>query len=150
VSQRIVVLDTNILLDLLVFNDPACQPLMAPLASGSLRWLATQPMRDELERVLAYPKIIPRLAFYGLEAEKVLAQFDALVQLQGVPPKAPYTCKDPDDQKFVDLAVAHQNPLQPCWLLSKDRAILCMAKRLAPGVFTGPAAINVVAKSCQL
>jgi predicted nucleic acid-binding protein len=35
------------------------------------------------------------------------------------------TCKDPDDQKFIDLAVAHQ-----AHLLSKDHAVLCMQKRL--------------------
>ena len=40
--------------------------------------------------------------------------------------KASYTCKDADDQKFIDLAVAHQTVL-----VSKDKAVLCMAKRLA-------------------
>ena len=34
-------------------------------------------------------------------------------------------CKDPDDQKFIDLAVLHQ-----AMLLSKDNAVLCMKKRL--------------------
>ena len=42
-----------------------------------------------------------------------------------VAPKAPITCKDPDDQRFIDLAVA-----QRCLVLSKDHAVLCMAKRL--------------------
>ena len=41
------------------------------------------------------------------------------------PPKAPVTCSDPDDQKFIDLAVARQ-----ALLLSKDRAVLSMKKRL--------------------
>ena len=35
------------------------------------------------------------------------------------------TCKDPDDQKFIDLAVAHG-----ATLLSKDRAVLALKKRL--------------------
>jgi predicted nucleic acid-binding protein len=38
---------------------------------------------------------------------------------------APLRCADPDDQKFIDLAVQHK-----AQLLSKDRAVLCMAKRL--------------------
>ena len=36
------------------------------------------------------------------------------------------TCGDPDDQKFIDLAVAHR-----CTLLSKDYEVLRMRKRLA-------------------
>jgi predicted nucleic acid-binding protein len=82
-------------------------------------------MRDELERVLAYPNIVPRLVYYQLTAQEVLAQFDALVSLHPVAPKASVTCKDADDQKFIDLAIAHQ-----AVLLSKDNAVLCMAKRL--------------------
>ena len=82
-------------------------------------------MRDELERVLAYPQIAKRLAFYELSAEQVLAARDAQVQTVEVPPKAGVTCKDPDDQKFIDLAVA-----QRCTVLSKDHAVLCMVKRL--------------------
>ena len=134
---RRVVLDTNIVLDAFVFKDPATMPLLDGLHSGTLIWLATQPMRDELERVLAYPQIVKRLVHYQLDAATVLAQFDALAQLQGVAPKAPLTCKDPDDQKFIDLAVAHQS-----LLLSKDQAVLCMAKRLLTLAVTAQAAIN--------
>jgi putative PIN family toxin of toxin-antitoxin system len=121
-----IVLDTNIVLDLFVFNDPASQPLKQALQGGEVRWLATQAMRDELERVLAYPQIVPRLAFYSLTAADVLLQFERLVQLEPAAPKAPLSCSDADDQKFIDLAVAHQ-----AVLLSKDRAVLGMKKRLA-------------------
>ncbi len=132
-----VVIDTNIVLDSFVFNDPATAPLLAGLESGTLHWLATQPMRDELERVLAYPKIVKRLAHHQLEADLVLAQFDTLAQLQPVAGKAPVTCKDPDDQKFIDLAVAHKT-----LLLSKDQAVLCMGKRLLALAVTAQAAIK--------
>lgn len=120
-----IVLDTNIVLDLLVFQDPLTRPLREALAAGQLRWIATAPMRDELERVLAYPQIAKRLAFYGLDPAEVLAARDAQVHTVEVAPKAPVTCKDPDDQRFIDLAVAHR-----CRVLSKDHAVLCMAKRL--------------------
>lgn len=121
-----IILDTNIVLDVFVFADAAAQPVREGLQSGCLSWLATQPMRDELERVLAYPQIVPRLAFYGLDAAAVLAGFDRHAHLVDVPPKAPVTCKDADDQKFIDLAVAHQG-----LLLSKDKAVLALRKRLA-------------------
>lgn len=121
-----VVLDTNIVLDLFVFADAAAQPLKAALAQQSLHWLATPAMREELARVLAYPQISPRLAFYQLQAQDVLDGFDRHAQLVDAPAKAPVTCSDPDDQKFIDLAVARQ-----ALLLSKDRAVLSMNKRLA-------------------
>lgn len=120
-----VVLDTNIVLDAFIFNDPAAQPLRDGLQSGALQWIATQPMRDELARVLAYPKIVKRLAYYQLNEASVLAQFDTLARIVDVAPKASATCKDADDQKFIDLAVAHHS-----LLLSKDNAVLCMKKRL--------------------
>ena len=120
-----MVLDTNIVLDLFIFSDPATLPLRAALELGSRRWIATSVMRDELERVLAYTHLIPRMAFYQVSAGYVLARFDAHVQLVAVAPKARYICKDADDQKFIDLAVAHQ-----ALLLSKDKAVLTMAKRL--------------------
>lgn len=120
-----LVLDTNIVLDLLVFDDPATGPLRVALAQGEWRWLATAPMRDELARVLNYPQIAARLALRGLAASAVLASFDAQTQTVPVAPKAPVTCKDADDQKFIDLAVHHR-----ATLLSKDAAVLCMKKRL--------------------
>ena len=120
-----IVLDTNIVLDLWLFDDAAAKPLRAQLEAGQWQWLATQSMRDELERVLAYTHIMPKLAYYGLNAETLLARFDSQVALRDVAPKASAVCKDPDDQKFIDLAVAHQ-----AVLLSKDKAVLCMRKRL--------------------
>ncbi len=120
-----IVLDTNIVLDAFVFSDAAALPIRDGLAGGTLQWTATQPMRDELQRVLAYPKIIPRLAFYQLDAAQVLAAFDRHVRIVDVAPKADIACKDPDDQKFIDLAVAYG-----ALLLSKDAAVLCMARRL--------------------
>ena len=120
-----IVLDTNIALDLLLFANPASQPLRQLLASRQKHWVATMPMRDELARVLDYPLLAARLLKQQQTAGQLLALWDAQVQLQPVAAKAPYTCKDTDDQKFIDLAVAHRAPL-----LSKDRAVLSMAKRL--------------------
>ncbi len=120
-----VVLDTNILLDLFIFSDPATAALRAALDARELRFLSTAVMREELRRVLDYPQLQPRMAFYGITAAQVLAAFDARATLCEVAPKAVFTCKDADDQKFIDLAAAHR-----AQLLSKDKAVLCMARRL--------------------
>lgn len=137
---REAVLDTNIVLDVFVFADEASRPLRQELEQGRLQWLATQAMRDELERVLAYPQIASRMAFHGIEAAGVLAQFDRWVSLVEAPPKADVTCRDPDDQKFIDLAVARR-----CLLLSKDRAVLSMKKRLLARMVQAQPAMHLVA-----
>ena len=123
---RPVVVDTNVALDLLIFSDPRTAPLRQLLAEGRLAWTATQVMRDELERVLAYPHIAGRMDYYRVSAAQVLAAFDAQVRLVDIAPKVAYVCKDADDQKFIDLAAAHR-----AILLSKDKAVICMRKRLA-------------------
>ena len=128
------VIDTNIVLDLWLFEDPSTIPLRAALQSGAISHLATGSMRDELERVLTYPHLIKRMAKSNIQAPDILNRFDEY-QLAAEPAaKAACTCKDPDDQKFIDLAVAHAVPL-----LSKDNAILCMKKRLLEsGVVLNP------------
>ena len=128
------VIDTNIVLDLWLFQDPATEPLRAALQSGRIAHLATQSMRDELARVLTYPHLMKRMLKSDLQAQDILDRFDQY-QLSAAPAaKAACTCKDPDDQKFIDLAVAHAAPL-----LSKDAEILCMKKRLLQaGVVLNP------------
>ena len=71
-----IVLDTNVVLDLLVFDDPATPALQQALDEGALRWIATPVMREELARVLEYPHLVVRLDHYRLSADDVLAAFD--------------------------------------------------------------------------
>jgi putative PIN family toxin of toxin-antitoxin system len=125
-TSPVVVIDTNVVLDLWLYQDPATPALREALAKREVAWLATQVMRDELERVLAYPHIAARLALGQQTAADVLAQFDAHVQLMPVAAKCQFVCKDPDDQKFIDLAAAHQ-----AQLISKDKAVLAMRNRMA-------------------
>ncbi len=135
-----VVLDTNIVLDLWLYQDPATPALLEALKNKSVQWLATHVMRDELERVLAYTHIAQRLALGQLAAQDILAQFDAHAQRMPIAAKAQFVCKDADDQKFIDLAAAHRTQL-----ISKDKAVLTMRNRMARlGVAVGkvfPAAL---------
>lgn len=155
----IAVLDTNIVLDLFLFKDPRAAPLLEQLISGQLTWHATAHMRNELERVLTYPHIAAKLAFYQKSPADILAAFDQFAKLAPAPAvRAPYVCKDPDDQVFIDLAChlarkalatnesgqLRSNPSdlpngkpgdhsitnQTVRLISKDKAVLSMRKRL--------------------
>ncbi len=125
-TTEALVLDTNIALDLFVFQDGATEALRGLVERADGAWIATAAMREELVRVLGYPQIARRLVAQTRPAQEVLDAFDRCTRLVAVAPKAAYTCKDPDDQKFIDLAAAHR-----ATLVSKDDAVLCMAKRLA-------------------
>lgn len=119
-----MVLDTNVVLDWLVFNDPGVSTLAAAVEAGRLRWLACPRMRDELARTLAYPA----LAAWSPDSERTLASFDRWVQPCATPPAAPgLVCRDADDQVFVDLALAGRAQ----WLITRDRALLDLAKAAA-------------------
>ncbi|MDP1684008.1 putative toxin-antitoxin system toxin component, PIN family [Hydrogenophaga sp.] len=125
-TTEALVLDTNIALDLFVFQDAATEALRTAVERADGAWIATAAMREELVRVLDYPQIARRLEAKARPAQDVLDAFDRFTRLVAEAPKAAYTCKDPDDQKFIDLAAAHR-----ATLVSKDDAVLCMAKRLA-------------------
>jgi putative PIN family toxin of toxin-antitoxin system len=121
-----LVLDTNIVLDLFVFKDPSVRTLTQALQSGGVQWLATNAMRDELARVLDYPKISAYLARVQIGATEVMTAFDQMAEIHPAPAAASVICSDADDQKFIDLALAHQASL-----ISKDEAVLQLAKPLA-------------------
>lgn len=120
-----VVLDTNIVLDIFVFCNVQAAVLRAQLEQQSLHWLVTQPIIKELACVLQYAKLQPWLQKHELSASQLLFKLDGLTQCVPVPVKASMTCKDPDDQKFIDLAVAQQAQL---W--SRDKAVRALKKRL--------------------
>lgn len=123
---RAVVLDTNVVLDLLVFRDPSTQALHEALTAGRLRWLALPSMRAEFARVLDYPHLAAWRAQHDRPASAALAAFDALARPAAAVGSAPVRCRDPDDQPFIDLAVAHR-----ALLLSKDRDVLATQTHLA-------------------
>lgn len=123
----LLVLDTNIVLDWLYFADPRCAALDAAIGSGEVRWLASAAMRDELAHVLGCGAI--RGDAPG-DAASVLAgwqRWATPVEPDGraVPPGL--RCTDPDDQKFIDLALQ----VGASALLSRDRAVLKLARRAA-------------------
>ena len=120
-----IVLDTNVVLDWLLFRDPSSAPFAAAIASQAVRWVASLAMREELATVLKRGLALA----HSTEAAVVLAAWDAHVILVEAAPILPSAmglqCSDPDDQKFLDLAHAHS----ASWLLSRDRAVLKLARR---------------------
>ena len=124
-SEAWVVIDTNVALDLWVFKDTRTEDLKNALDKKTLNWIATAAMREELKRVLDYPHIKLRVLKMQKSLGDLMANFDALVDIKADVPKCKFTCKDPDDQKFIDLAAHYQTPL-----VSKDKCVLAMKNRL--------------------
>lgn len=118
-----LVLDTNTVLDWLVFRDPSAALFSQAVCSGAVRWLACPRMREELTRTLGYRSLVK----WKPDSEHVLSHFDAHALVLPEPPPAPSSlrCSDADDQVFLDLALAHG----ASWLLSHDRALLRLARR---------------------
>jgi predicted nucleic acid-binding protein len=121
-----LVLDTNVVLDCLLFRNPECAALQAAVVAGQVRWIATAAMRDELAHVLGRG----HLDAWRPDLAALWAAWDRHCSTVAVPPAiappARLRCSDPDDQKFIDLAVAA--PAR--WLVSRDRAVLKLARRL--------------------
>ena len=123
-----LVLDTNVCLDLFVFGDVQCAALHEALRTGAVEAVSDETCRAEWLAVLGYPQ----LALDAVRREAAMATFDAQLRLLPAAghcsvadaPKLP-RCRDPDDQKFLELA-------QACgaqWLLSRDRELLKLARR---------------------
>jgi predicted nucleic acid-binding protein len=129
IPRPAIVLDTNVVLDWLLFADPSAAPVAAAIEQRQVRWIATPAMRNELADVLARGLAVRRDA----DPARLLGTWDAHAETLPAPaPERPPNalvlhCTDPDDQKFIDLALATGAP----WLLSRDRAVLRLSKRAA-------------------
>ena len=120
-----VVLDTNILLDIFVFNDERAIHLKQAIVNESIVAIASQ------KTMLEFADVIRRPLFKLDEATQVavLSQWQSIAQQyddSDLAP-APWICQDPDDQIFLDLAYR----LRPAILISKDNAVLNIAGRAA-------------------
>ena len=117
-----LVLDTNVLLDWLVFQDPSTAALDHAIRSREWQWVATPPMRSELEQVLTRAHLMSRQT----DPLFALATWDAWAQVvapASLAEPGALRCADPDDQKFIDLALQFG-----AVLLSRDRAVLRLAR----------------------
>lgn len=124
-DMRDCILDTNCVLDWLLFDDPRARIMQQHWQLGRYRWIAQPAMRDELQRVLSYPAIASQLQARNILAQEILQLFDRrCVEVKAALPAA-VRCQDADDQMFVDLAVARQ-----AVLFSRDKAILALTSRL--------------------
>lgn len=123
--MTVVVFDTNVLLDLFVFNDFRALHLKQALIEGKLDALATQATLEEFADVIARP-------LFSLDQEQqgqIFRHWQSLARVinDNNLLKSPWVCQDPDDQVFLDLAFT----IKPCTLISKDNEVLRFANKAA-------------------
>lgn len=119
---KTLILDTNIVLDLLVFQDPRADWIRDGIARGQFELIYSSEMLVELTDVIARPQF----AQSGYDQSTVLSSWTQMAIHKPTPPRCSFRCDDPDDQAFIDLAY-HYRPSQ---LLSKDRKVLQMQRTL--------------------
>jgi uncharacterized protein len=152
-----LVLDTNVWLDWLVFDEPTLAPLRAAHAAGRVEIVMDAACEAELARVLAYD--------LGKHTIGAKAQASCIERCRGVAKRVemPVTatapsaasgvgsasatiaaglprCSDPDDQKFLELALASRADV----LVTKDQALLDLARRKLPFRIAAPQALGAL------
>ncbi len=124
-----IILDTNVVLDWLVFEHPPGCRIGEDIVSGRLRWIGSEGMREELVDVLG--RLLTQADLQRWSHRHPWAMDMALRWQCPVPSPAPLPhpmrlrCTDPDDQIFIDLALSRHTP----WLVSRDRALLRLGRR---------------------
>lgn len=121
-----VVLDTNAVLDWLVFGDPTARVVGAAITDGRLQWLVSPRMLAELSAVLSRP-LNPRWDHAREHALTIDVAALALLCAEPAIASSRLLCRDASDQVFIDLARAHS----PAVLLTRDHALLALRKRAA-------------------
>ena len=121
--MKSVVLDTNVLLDIFVFNDFRAIHLKQALIDRQVDALATSKTLEEFADVISRP-------LFCLEQEvqdRILSQWHSIARVLDDETLliAPWQCQDPDDQVFLNLAYT----AKPSLLISRDNEVLKLANR---------------------
>jgi uncharacterized protein len=126
-GRRGLVLDSNVVLDWLLFEDVRVRPMVQAIETGAVQWLVNSAVRHELEVVMARGEL-------GRWGHRQPMLWQAWAQWACERPLPPVSliasllrCTDVEDQKFLDLAVDQQ----ACWLVTRDRAVLKLSRKAA-------------------
>ena len=124
-----LVLDTQVWLDWLVFQDPGVRDLRIAVEKGRAEIWMDAACEAELARVLAYDlgkhSIAPDAQAAALAQARRIAQRLDTVLSPAERASLP-RCRDKDDQIFLEAALAARADI----LVTKDRELLKLARRL--------------------
>jgi len=118
-----LVLDTNIVMDMLHFDDRHTRPLQTAINAASMQCFTDTECLAELQRVTGYPE-------FGLDLharEVLMTNYRSSVSLCDATGEENYLlprCRDADDQKFLILAARCQADL----LITRDKLLLKLTR----------------------
>lgn len=128
-SPTDIILDTNVVLDWLVFQHASGLAIGEAITSGRARWIVSPALHEELIDVLGRLLHVPNLMRWAARHEPALAMVAQWARPVAAPGPLPYgerlRCSDPDDQCFIDLAISRRTPC----LVSRDHALRRLARR---------------------
>jgi putative PIN family toxin of toxin-antitoxin system len=139
-----LVLDTNVWLDWLAFDDDAIAPLKSAQAAGAVEIFSNEACARELVAVLNYD--LGKRSLGAATQATCLATFKTLARTANRSASTATElpkCRDPDDQKFLELA----RDCAADYLVTKDKALLVLARRKmrpAPCGIVAPQELGVI------
>ena len=125
-----IILDTNVCLDLFVFNDPRWQKIVEALESRTIEAITSAECREEWLAVLNYS----HLPVTEATRADFIKRFDLTITVENPVPTHTILpkCTDKDDQKFLEFARDAKLEI----LVTKDKALLKLARKTrALGLF---------------
>ncbi len=120
--KPLLVIDTNVWLDILYWGDAQTVQLASDIESGAVDVCITLAAIEELADVIARKQ-------FAIEPERQLTLLKHVLSVSTLvapPSKATAKCRDADDQKFLDLTQS----VGADYLVTKDKLVLKAGKRL--------------------
>ncbi len=122
-DATLLVLDTNTVMALWLFEDPALARLRAVIETGPVPLATRADALEELRRVLAYRQFAVEPSRQRTLFETYAARCRTITTDPRIEPPLPQ-CRDADDQKFLEIA----RDAGATHLVSRDKALLRLGR----------------------
>jgi uncharacterized protein len=117
-----LILDTNVVMSALLWRGKPYQLLEAIRQRPNVQLYSSGALLEELADVLTRPAATKRLALIDKQAQELMLDFIASVEIVRTTPLSQPLCRDPDDDEVLALALAASAEL----IVSGDNDLLVL------------------------